>query len=1522
MLQLGPSSMEEEQEDKEKDGEALACKRDDFDILAYTLSAYQLLSVFSSLPSQKEPTLPRRMFLKRPFPGVIPKVYGVDSVVDWVRLLRSNFADIKQFVQDLKSQSNGPELINLLKSCTVWKALQKTKGMKNVLNVFENFELTALGISFTMDGSFIEFPDSPLKIPGIPGTVDAILSESERLGGQKLEADESTFIKSLIKTHGIPALRLSCLATSYFGPVWLFKRGKILSNPGCQRLTLMQMFFCLGNQKPFLLQEVEMRLWDVLRRHSRVRGCLFTDLLEVFEDLPWDELEALSPEEKAWFKLEAVPPTASSPVIDPLGLLDAQTSPLSSRSSTVIPEERPMADSSKRGLASAGSQSNPATSEEQSAKPAKPKRKGGKIQSGRKSKKKKVTVDNKDKRSMEENCEIETTSTIYSLTDGRPLTRAVARQINNDISTPPNSSPAKPNVSTAPILSPPKPNASAARNISEIAAPNLSSTNPDVSVVSPTRPSSPLVAESTSTNPDVSIASPTRPSSPLVAESTSTLKSEIDALRLTPSPNGRSIHTAIDIDALFSFQATEIPDPATRAQILEDQEYVQACCSNGLPSLFRLCSHRYEDRELVQSISASAQVWWDENQPLHIHQPEKSVLRIIKDTEVRSSKPEVFHDLFARKHFIFSVVKDECDFRKALTTKVERYGNLLEMHDQSISSNRHDPARAQYGSVSVLLEALNQGLRGRILYVPPFPTPHLQYPVDKLFCSATIAFEATQSRGPLFRLIHDAAPDQNMTFATVFLCGAFSGWQMPPNGQGVILTVEAGEIYLVLCSSSTEELADTNEFLRVEPGRARILDEMYEAILLADSETVTIHPGSMYFIYGSMSAVCRKRYFYSAATMQKTQLALTHTFIQGVRLCHDVGTLAASRKLLGRMIIFWNDVLIEGKVPSDDSFKFHVPSFHSFSSTLSFFSAISLCIYINAYDSRSYQWLFKSHNVNQLSQDDRRFYAFVRGIAMRLGTWFFKNYELINIATQTVVDGEGSFWIPNLALQACALYRYKIAADKEHPVFATTCEAEDLKEQLIDCVELFDNGKECFNAYIKSGASLPLPLAWNNDGVTYENGSFMRFNLLGQNHTVVYTNDTQEADTLPPDLMPINFALKRVSMSVTAWSDLDRNGAIDHFNTNQHDAQSLSQAATILLDLRIQDVDVAKETIQALKPDRWPVAAIANRLLRVLENLLYEGRAGGKHNPRAERVFSDEKELILYIDGIMDTCRKMVSTKIDKHLKTFLDSKSPVNVVNADLQKACDLLAFVSAEDSESIISVLSKLPGLTMPVNGVSVTVSKLLVAEAPAFFKAIRDEMESRVKRTAPHPFPNSAKRESPALNGHESPESEPPITPERKAAELGHYNRSAMVYKSTSSPVGNGPATFKWWNIRAGRVLAHPDELKLVETPEPGDVLVYYCDGTNQASAWVYYSFGWQNVSGSYFSNLGTVTHPVFSDGKEVRYLAWKSESNRSPTWVKASSIAAKKKYPPLVGYNVMENNLDGPAPSASTSGFSAR
>ena len=69
----------------------------------------------------------------------------------------------------------------------------------------------------------------------------------------------------------------------------------------------------------------------------------------------------------------------------------------------------------------------------------------------------------------------------------------------------------------------------------------------------------------------------------------------------------------------------------------------------------------------------------------------------------------------------------------------------------------------------------------------------------------------------------------------------------------------------------------------------------------------------MYLAYAAADVVCHERYFYYLATIQKSQLALSHSFIQGRRLSREIGTLDVSRKLLCRMMVFWHDCLVLGK---------------------------------------------------------------------------------------------------------------------------------------------------------------------------------------------------------------------------------------------------------------------------------------------------------------------------------------------------------------------------------------------------------------------------------------------------------------------------------------------------------------------------------------------------------------------------------------------------------------------------------
>jgi hypothetical protein len=197
-----------------------------------------------------------------------------------------------------------------------------------------------------------------------------------------------------------------------------------------------------------------------------------------------------------------------------------------------------------------------------------------------------------------------------------------------------------------------------------------------------------------------------------------------------------------------------------------------------------------------------------------------------------------------------------------------------------------------------------------------------------VLCTATIAYNSTCTRGPCYRG-SEALPDELCHWISM-LSGALHNWQMPPDGLSVAITIEAGELYVVVCNSTVEQLAYPVRFLELEPSKPYILEGGYEAVVLSGTQTMCvclsscvtlwsnnhasfIHPGSMYLMYAPLDVVFHQRHFYFLPTIQKLQLSLTHSFIQGKRLSMDIGTLDVSRKLLCRMMVFWHDCLVLGK---------------------------------------------------------------------------------------------------------------------------------------------------------------------------------------------------------------------------------------------------------------------------------------------------------------------------------------------------------------------------------------------------------------------------------------------------------------------------------------------------------------------------------------------------------------------------------------------------------------------------------
>ncbi|RXW18487.1 hypothetical protein EST38_g7367 [Candolleomyces aberdarensis] len=113
---------------------------------------------------------------------------------------------------------------------------------------------------------------------------------------------------------------------------------------------------------------------------------------------------------------------------------------------------------------------------------------------------------------------------------------------------------------------------------------------------------------------------------------------------------------------------------------------------------------------------------------------------------------------------------------------------------------------------------------------------------------------------------------------------------------------------------------------------------------------------------------------------------------------------------------------------------------------------------------------------------------------------------------------------------------------------------------------------------------------------------------------------------------------------------------------------------------------------------------------------------------------------------------------------------------------------------------------------------------------------------------------------------------------------------VYNPSVLKVGNGPGTFKWWNVSVDAPVVTLDDLRLSHQPAKGDVLTWFNPTTSDSiGIFTFTDMGWANVTRSYCMNDGTIVFPGSN-----RLLSWKSDDTRTPTWVLEKTFRRDKKF----------------------------
>ncbi|KAJ2931543.1 hypothetical protein H1R20_g5546, partial [Candolleomyces eurysporus] len=284
-----------------------------FERVTTILTAYRVLDTFACLHEEAPiPAIPvPRRFAWKPHSVGWPK-----SLHDWPKLLAKAQSNVKQAMQGLQYIAF-EEKDNPFRGLA---ALYKMKAMQDGAYILASIQLCALHLAMIRNLGSDQKQDLPNQIiPAMPASADGIIKHAERMTSAKMNQEAEDYIRRVVEgdrsrvdTPLVHSLLLSPLSVLVGNAV----------TRKYDRETAIIYSYCLGNERPALLSQIETTLFMAIHDVSMDSKSVFEALPAFFNDLDWDAIGRVSDTERKWFQVDLEQAGATKAASEPTKVAD------------------------------------------------------------------------------------------------------------------------------------------------------------------------------------------------------------------------------------------------------------------------------------------------------------------------------------------------------------------------------------------------------------------------------------------------------------------------------------------------------------------------------------------------------------------------------------------------------------------------------------------------------------------------------------------------------------------------------------------------------------------------------------------------------------------------------------------------------------------------------------------------------------------------------------------------------------------------------------------------------------------------------------------------------------------------------------------------------------------------------------------------------------------------------------------------------------------------------------------------